>query len=142
MQTTPDEFEFFLEKEWSDGFPVVTPTEERVQWMLAGTRCDPDEIIGHVPPAGEVTSVRDVAIHALMAGCKPEYLPVVLGGMRHHAARGIQHGRRAVHDARRRAAHDRERSVRARRSACTAATAASARAFARTRRSAARSGSC
>jgi hypothetical protein len=77
-----DEFEFFLDKEWSDGFPVVTPTEARVSWMLGGTRCDPDEVIGHVPPAGEVASVRDVAIHALMAGCKPEYLPVVLGGMR------------------------------------------------------------
>jgi hypothetical protein len=77
-----DEFQFFLEKEWSDGFPVVTPTEERVRWMLEGTRCDPDEIVGHVPPAGEVMSVRDVAIHALMAGCRPEYLPVVIGGMR------------------------------------------------------------
>src|SRR5690349_2148478 len=50
--------------------------------MLAATRCDPEEIIGHVPPAGEVMSVRDIAIHALMAGCKPEYLPVVIGGMR------------------------------------------------------------
>jgi hypothetical protein len=77
-----DEFQFFLEKEWSDGFPVVTPTEERVQWMLAGTRCDPDEVIGNVPPAGEEMSVRDVTIHALMAGCRPEYLPVVIGGMR------------------------------------------------------------
>jgi len=77
-----DEFQFFLEKEWSDGFPVVTPTEERVQWMLTGTRCDPEEIIGHVPPAGEVMNVRDIAIHALMAGCRPEYLPVVIGGMR------------------------------------------------------------
>lgn len=82
MQAAIDEFQFFLEKEWSDGFPVVTPTEERVQWMLAGTGCDPEEIIGHVPPAGEVMSVRDVAIHALMAGCKPEYLPVVVGAMR------------------------------------------------------------
>ena len=77
-----DEFQFFLEKEWSDGFPVVTPTEERVAWMLEGMRCDPEEIIGHVPPAGEVMSVRDVAIHALMAGCRPEYLPAVIGGMR------------------------------------------------------------
>src|SRR5215213_10979911 len=84
MTTSPatDEFQFFLEKEGYDGFPVVTPTEERVQWMMQGTRCDPEEIIGHVPPAGEVMSVRDVAIHALMAGCRPEYLPVVIGGMR------------------------------------------------------------
>jgi hypothetical protein len=77
-----DEFQFFLEKEWSDGFPVVTPTGERVQWMLEGTRCDPEEIIGYVPPAGEVMSVHDAATHALMAGCRPEYLPVVIGGMR------------------------------------------------------------
>jgi hypothetical protein len=76
-----DEFQFFLEKEWSDGFPVVTPTEERVGWMLGGTRRDPEAVVGSLPPAGEVASVRDVAIHALMAGCRPAYLPVVLGGM-------------------------------------------------------------
>ena len=81
MAGTVDEFEFFLEKEWSDGFPVVTPTEERVQWMLKGTRRKPDEVVGHVPPAGEAATVRTVAIHALMAGCRPEYLPVVLGGL-------------------------------------------------------------
>jgi hypothetical protein len=77
-----DEFEFFLEKEWSDGFPVVTPTEARVRWMLEGTRRDPDEVVGAIPPAMEVATVRSVAIHALMAGCRPEYLPVVLGGLK------------------------------------------------------------
>lgn len=76
-----DEFEFFLEKAWSDGLPVVTPTEARVAAMLRGTRRDPDEIVGAVPPAMETATVRTVAIHALMAGCKPEYLPVVLGGL-------------------------------------------------------------
>lgn len=81
MPSAVDEFEFFLDKEWSDGFPVVTPTEQRVGRMLAATRRKPDEVIGHVPPAGEVMSVRDVAIHAVMAGCRPEYMPVVLGGM-------------------------------------------------------------
>ena len=82
MAATVDEFEFFLEKEWSDGLPVVTPTEARVQWMLKGTRCDPNDVIGNVPPANETANVRDIAIHAVMAGCKPEYLPVVIGGMR------------------------------------------------------------
>ena len=76
-----DEFEFFLEKHWSDGLPVVTPTEPRVQKMLAGTRRDPSELVGNVPPAMEPATVRTVAIHALMAGCKPEYLPIVLGGL-------------------------------------------------------------
>ena len=41
----------------------------------------PDELIGNVPPAMEPATVRTVAIHALMAGCKPEYLPVVLGAL-------------------------------------------------------------
>ena len=76
-----DEFEFFLNKPWSDGLPVVTPTEERVQWMLGGTGRDPDEVIGRIPPAMVAATVRTVAIHALMAGCKPEYLPVVLGAV-------------------------------------------------------------
>lgn len=81
MSPTIDEFEFFLDKDWSDGFPVVTPTEARVKRMLGATRRDPDELVAHVPPAGEPATVRTVAIHALMAGCKPEYLPVVLGAI-------------------------------------------------------------
>ncbi len=81
MNATVDPFEFFLAKQWSDGFPVVTPTEDRVRWMLAGTRRDPDEVIGPIPPMNEIATVRTVAIHALMAGCKPEYLPVVLGAL-------------------------------------------------------------
>ena len=43
MADVVDEFEFFLDKEWSDGLPVVTPTEERVQRLLTGTRRDPAE---------------------------------------------------------------------------------------------------
>ncbi|MBY0271052.1 MAG: hypothetical protein K2X06_14365 [Burkholderiales bacterium] len=81
MNAPVDEFEFFLDKQWSDGLPVVTPTEARVQQMLAGTRRDPGELIGIIPPAMEPATVRTVAIHAVMAGCKPEYLPVVLGGI-------------------------------------------------------------
>ncbi len=82
MKRTVDEFEFFLDKEWSDGLPVVTPTEERVARMLQGTRHEPDEVVGLIPLAMEVATVRTVAIHAVMAGCKPEYLPVVLGGIK------------------------------------------------------------
>ena len=81
MSTTVDEFEFFLEKAWSDGLPIVTPTEARVHRMLTGTRRDPDAPVGTIPPVMAPATVRTVAIHALMAGCKPEYLPVVLGGI-------------------------------------------------------------
>src|SRR5688572_32590038 len=49
--------------------------------MLQGTRCAPDEVVGYIPPLMEPATVRIVAIHALMAGCKPDYLPVVIGGL-------------------------------------------------------------
>ncbi len=81
MTAAIDEFEFFLEKQWSDGLPVVTPTQERLQRMLKGTGRDANEVIGRIPPKMEIATVQAVAIHALMAGCKPEYLPVVLGGI-------------------------------------------------------------
>lgn len=81
MTAAVDEFEFFLEKAWSDGLPVVTPTEGRVQRMLAATTRDPEELLGQIPPAMGPATVRNVAIHALMAGCKPEYLPVLLGAV-------------------------------------------------------------
>ena len=78
MNEQVDEFEFFLEKVWSDGFPVVTPTEERIARMLTGTKRDHEEVIGPIPPAMEIATVRNIAIHALMAGCRPQYLPVVI----------------------------------------------------------------
>ena len=81
MATETDEFEFFLTKKWSDGLPVVTPTKERVERMLASTSRDPEEVVGGVPPAMVDATVRAVAVHAVMAGCKPEFLPVVLGGI-------------------------------------------------------------
>jgi hypothetical protein len=81
MDEDVDEFEFFFEKTWSDGLPFVTPTGERVAAMLRGTKRHPDELVGNIPPAMEPATVRAVAIHALMAGCKPDYLPVVIGGL-------------------------------------------------------------
>lgn len=76
-----DEFEFFFEKEWSDGLPVIPPTEARLAAMLAGTRRDPDEVIGTVPPLLSEATVRAIAVHAVMAGCKPSYLPLLIGIM-------------------------------------------------------------
>ncbi len=76
-----DEFEFFLEKPWSDGLPVVTPTEARLAPMLAAAGRLPEDVIGAVPPAMNVATVRDVALHALMAGCRPDHLPVVIAAL-------------------------------------------------------------
>jgi hypothetical protein len=73
-----DELEALFERGWSDGLPLVPPTPERVLEMLEGTTRAPDEIVAEVPPDLVPCSVEKVAITAVMAGCKPEYLPVVL----------------------------------------------------------------
>ena len=63
---------------WTDGLPVVPPTPVRVLRMLAGTSRDGSEQIGLIPPDRAPCSIEKVAINAVMAGCKPEYFPVVL----------------------------------------------------------------
>ena len=76
-----DEFEAMFERGWSDGLPVVPPTRERVMRMLAGTVRDPKEVLGLCPPNLIPATVEKIAINAVMAGCKPEYLPVVLAAI-------------------------------------------------------------
>jgi hypothetical protein len=76
-----DEQEAMFARGWSDGLPLVPPTEERVLRMLDGTSRDPQEVIGLVPPALAAATVEKIAVNAVMAGCKPEYLPVVLAAV-------------------------------------------------------------
>ncbi len=73
-----DEHEALFDRGWTDGMPVVPPTEARVMRMLEGTSRAPDDIVAIVPPDLVECTVEKVAINAVMAGCKPEYLPVVL----------------------------------------------------------------
>jgi hypothetical protein len=73
-----DPVETCNERGWTDGLPVVPPTEERVLAMLDGTPRAPSEVIGLIPPNLAQCTVEKVAINAVMAGCRPEYLPVVL----------------------------------------------------------------
>ena len=73
-----DEIEACFDRGWSDGLPVVPPTPLRVVRMLQGTKRAPDEVLGRVPPNLAECTVEKVAINVVMAGCKPEYLPVVL----------------------------------------------------------------
>jgi hypothetical protein len=76
-----DEQEATFERGWTDGLPVVPPTEARVMAMLEGTTRAPDEIVAIVPPSLVEGTVEKVAINAVMAGCKPEYLPIVLAAV-------------------------------------------------------------
>lgn len=76
-----DPFEFMFEQGLTDGLPVIPPTPERVAAMLAGTRRDPLEVVAIVPPNLAPATVEKVAANAVMAGCRPEYLPVVLAAL-------------------------------------------------------------
>lgn len=76
-----DPVEVCYERGWTDGLPVTPPTDERVIAMLRGTRRRPDEVIGRIPPLLAECTVEKVAINAVMAGCRPEYLPVVLAAL-------------------------------------------------------------
>ena len=74
--------QLFLENNWTDTLPIVLPTEERVDGMLAATSHAPDEVVGQMRPtstreAWEYT-VEKVAVNAVMAGANPEYFPVIL----------------------------------------------------------------
>ena len=73
-----DEFEAMFDRGWTDGLPVVPPTEERVMRMLTGTTRAPSDVVAIVPPDLVEVTVEKIAINAVMAGCKPEYLPWVI----------------------------------------------------------------
>jgi hypothetical protein len=70
--------EHLFDRGWTDGLPAVAATPESVERFLAATTRDPDEVVARLPQLGRSATVRDVATHAVMAGCLPEYLPVVL----------------------------------------------------------------
>ena len=70
--------QFFQNRGWTDGLPIIPPTEDAVQKMLAGTSHPPDEIIGLIPPESWEANVEKVAVNAVMAGCKPQHMPVLL----------------------------------------------------------------
>lgn len=73
-----DDFETWFERGVTDGLPVVPPTRERVARMLDGTRRPASEVIGEMPPNYGRVTVEKLAINAVMAGCRPDYLPVLI----------------------------------------------------------------
>ena len=76
-----DPFEAMFQRGWTDGLPVVPPTEGRVMAMLQGTTRSAEEVVAVAPPDLVDCTVEKIAINAVMAGCKPEYLPVVIAAV-------------------------------------------------------------
>ncbi len=69
--------ESYFERGWTDGLPVVPPRPEAVEAFLDAANLQPDQILGVEPTKGAVITAEKAAINAVMAGCRPEYMPVV-----------------------------------------------------------------
>jgi hypothetical protein len=69
---------YFYEREWSDGLPIVPPTLAKIDAFLSYTDRDPDEVLGIVLPASRAVTIWAVAVNGVMAGCRPEYMPILI----------------------------------------------------------------
>ena len=81
MADAYEAMEFYFHQGWTDGLPVVPPTEERVLAFLEHVGRHPSDVLGTVSVRNRVVTVEKVAINAVMAGCKPEYMPVVVAAV-------------------------------------------------------------
>ena len=69
---------FFMSRRWGDGLPIAAPTREAVERMLRHTKRAPDDVVATIAPGMGAASVEYIAVNAVMAGCRPEYLPIVI----------------------------------------------------------------
>ena len=73
--------DFYYQKGWTEGLPIVCPTEERVLRMLEYTDRAPDEVLGQLAPVYAEATIEKVAINAVMAGCLPQHMPVLIAAV-------------------------------------------------------------
>jgi hypothetical protein len=74
----------YIDNGWTDGLPVIPPTPEAVEAMLAAAGLDGTEALGEIPTRSLTVEAEKVAINAVMAGCLPDYFPVVVAAVRAH----------------------------------------------------------
>jgi hypothetical protein len=83
VTSSPDELiEAYFERGWTDGLPVVPPSEKTIRAMLDAASLRGDETIGEIAGRNVIVTADKVAINAVMAGCRPEYMPVVVSAVR------------------------------------------------------------
>jgi hypothetical protein len=73
--------DLFYKRGWTDGLPIVPPTKDRVKEMLRGVDFSPDYLVAIVEPMGGQATVAKIAVNAVMAGCRPEYMPVLMAAV-------------------------------------------------------------
>jgi hypothetical protein len=76
-----DDQEMLFARGWTDGLPVVFPTAAKVAAMVAASGCNATDLIGPIPPRWRQATIEKIAINAVLAGCRPEYFPVVLAAI-------------------------------------------------------------
>ncbi|MCY3814035.1 MAG: TlpA disulfide reductase family protein [Gammaproteobacteria bacterium] len=76
-----DVHEFMFDQGFTDGLPVVPPTPERVLRMLSGTGRSSQEVVAEIPPNYAPATVEKIAVNAVLAGCRAEYLPVIIAAI-------------------------------------------------------------
>lgn len=81
-----DVYDRYEQEGWTDGLPIIPPTEQAVQAFFEYTDLEPHDSVGRIPATRARATVQGIAINAVMAGCKPEYFPVVLA-----AVKGLAH---------------------------------------------------
>jgi hypothetical protein len=74
-------YDYAEHEDLGDGLPLVPPTADRVEAMIAAARRPADDLVGVLPPRQGAATVQKIAINAVMAGCRPEYVPVVIGAV-------------------------------------------------------------
>jgi hypothetical protein len=83
----------FLDNQWSDGLPIVPPTLEEIQKFLGFCDLDPDHIVGSMLPDRRAATIWSIAVNGVMAGCRPEYMPILVALVQAMAdpAYGVEH---------------------------------------------------
>ncbi|MGE0769193.1 MAG: UGSC family (seleno)protein [Hyphomicrobiaceae bacterium] len=83
----------FLENGWSDGLPIVPPTREKIAEFLAFTDREPDAVVGTLLPDNRKATIWNIAVNGVMAGCRPEYMPILVAAVEAMAdpAYGVEH---------------------------------------------------
>ncbi len=79
--TTEEVNRLFFSRGWSLGLPIIPPTSKQVSEMLTGTKRKPDEVLGQIPPKMGTLTVELAAVHAAMAGCRPQYMPILIAAL-------------------------------------------------------------
>ncbi len=82
LMPADDPIQYCYDRGWTDGLPVVPPTEERVAAMLAATTLEPGQLVAKIPPAWADATVEKIATNCVLAGCEPRFLPVVIAAVR------------------------------------------------------------